>query len=157
MITTHIPQGFKETEKDGVKSKVLALPNELLRFKGAVITVIITHPADVVEKSGVPAGKMKSIQVNALIDSGATGSVITQNIAEQLGLLQTGFQPITSVNNQEVQPVYYAQIVLPWGSSKPVRVVACPLKGYDCLIGRDIMAHWNFTYNGKDGFFTICD
>jgi hypothetical protein len=64
---------------------------------------------------------------------------------------------ITSVQDEQMQPVFYGFIIFPWGVSKALSLVACPLKGFDCIIGRDVMMDWNFIYNGKDGFITICD
>ena len=40
---------------------------------------------------------------------------------------------------------------------KEIPIVSCPLKNFDCLIGRDILLHWHFTYNGPDGSVVICD
>jgi len=74
-----------------------------------------------------------------------------------LNLVQTGFQKISSVHDEKVQPVYYGAIFFPWGNGNEIPIVGCPLKEIDCLIGRDILKHWYFNYNGIDGSITICD
>ena len=83
--------------------------------------------------------------------------MITPKIADQLGLLHTGYQKIFSVQDEKMQPVYFGFIKFPWGMGKITPIVSCPLRGVDCLIGRDILQHWHFTYNGPDGSITICD
>ncbi len=95
--------------------------------------------------------------MNALIDTGASSTVITPRVADQLRLVHTGFQKVSSVQDEQQQPVYYGFIIFPWGSGKETPIVSCPLKKFDCLIGRDILLHWHFTYNGPDGSFVICD
>jgi len=95
--------------------------------------------------------------VNALIDTGASGTVITPRVADQLGLVHTGFQKVFSVQDEQQRPVYYGIIIFPWGIGKEIPIVSCPLKNFDCLIGRDILLYWHFTYNGPDGSIVICD
>lgn len=147
-----------QVDKDGRKVLIPFPPHIILQNGGPIIPVIITQPKSVADNLIKEAKPVPAIQVRALIDTGAFGSVITPTIAEKLGLIQTGFQKVTSVNNQEDQPAYFAKIQFTWGSAKDVQVVACPLKGpFECLIGRDILLHWNFTYNGKDGYIIICD
>ena len=92
-----------------------------------------------------------------MIDTGASGSVITPRVAEQLELIHTGYQKVSSVQDEQNRPVYYAMIRFPWGKGKEIPMVSCPLKNFDCLIGRDILQHWYLTYHGTDGSITICD
>lgn len=129
-----------------------------LQNGGPIIPVVITHPKSVAEQLIKEGKQVLTVQVNALIDTGAFGSVITPKIVQQLNLVQTGFLKVTSVNNEENQPAYFARLQFNWGKGKDVQVVCCPFKGpFDVLIGRDILVHWNFTYNGKDGYIIICD
>jgi predicted aspartyl protease len=158
MINT-IPFGAaQQIEKDG-KKVIIPVPSQIvLQNGGAIINILITQPKSVAEKLQKDGKQIPAIQVRALIDTGAFGSVITPKVVTSLGLIQTGFQKVTSVNNQEDQPAYFARLQFSWGKGKDVQVVSCPLKGnFDCLIGRDILMHWNFTYNGKDGYIVICD
>jgi predicted aspartyl protease len=158
MINTFGFGAHQQVEKDGKKIIIQVPPQLVLQNGGAIIPVIITHPKSVAEKLQQGGKQVPAIQCMALIDTGAFGSVITPKIAQQLNLVQTGFQKVTSVNNEENQPAYFSRIQFGWGKAKDIQVVCCPLKGpFDCLIGRDILVHWNFTYNGKDGFIIICD
>ena len=150
--------GHKESEKDGKKVFIPVPPPIVLQNGGAIIPIMVSHPKSVAEQLQKEGKNIPVIQCNALIDTGAFGSVITPKVADALNLVQTGFQEVTSVNNQEKQPAYFARLQFNWGKAKDVQVVSCPLKGnFDVLIGRDILIHWNFTYNGKDGYIVICD
>lgn len=158
MINTYQYGGHKTvTKKDGKKINI-PLPNNLaLHIRGPLIQVVITHPKKIAEKISQTGTTIPTATIMALIDTGASSSVITDKIANDLGLIQTGFQKVTSVQDQQDRPQYFVNIRFPWGSGKEVPVASCPLKGIDCLIGRDILMHWNMVYNGKDGLIIICD
>ena len=157
MIRTYRYSGEGEAEKDGKKLTIPIPPPVVLNQKGAFIEVTIAHPRVIQEKLKQQGKKIPVVNVNALIDTGASSSVITPGIANQLGLVQTGFQKVSSVQDEQDRPAYYGFILFPWGSGKEIPIVSCPLKGFDCLIGRDILLHWHFTYNGPDGSVVICD
>jgi predicted aspartyl protease len=134
----------------------------VLQNQGPIIQIMLTQPQSVMDKligsKEIDPNKIQILRINALIDTGAFSSAITPKVAATLKLIQTGTQKVTSVNNEEEQPVYFAKLIFPWGRHKEVQVISCPLKGnFDCLIGRDILQHWLITYNGIDGTITICD
>ena len=157
MINTYRYGGQGKVEKDGKESSVQIPPRVILDQMGAFIKVTITHPRVVQENLKQQGGNAPTISVNALIDTGASGTVITPRVADQLGLIHTGFQKVSSVQDEQQRPVYYGFIIFPWGSGKEIPFISCPLKNIDCLIGRDILLHWHFTYNGPDGSVVICD
>lgn len=143
--------------KDGKKISVQVPPPLILWRIGAVIPVSITHPTVVQEKLKGEGKEISITNTRALIDTGAASTVITPKIAERLGLVHTGYTKVCSVQDEQTRPVYYGFIGFPWGMGKDIPIISCPLKYFDCLIGRDILQHWHFTYNGADGSFTICD
>ncbi len=157
MINTYRYGGSDKVEKDGKKSIVQILPSVVLNQMGAFIKVTITHPRIVQENFKEQGKSTPTVSVNALIDTGASGTVITPHVADQLRLIQTGFQKVSSVQDEQQRSVYYGFIIFPWGSGKEIPIVSCPLKNFDCLIGRDVLLHWHFTYNGPDGSVVICD
>jgi predicted aspartyl protease len=157
MINTYRYGGQGEVEKDGKKSIVQIPPPVILNRMGAFIKVTITHPRIVQENFKQTGKNVPTVSVNALIDTGASGTVITPRVADQLGLVHTGYQKVSSVQDEQQRPVYYGFIIFPWGNGKEIPIVSCPLKNFDCLIGRDILMHWHFTYNGPDGSVVICD
>jgi predicted aspartyl protease len=144
-------------EKDGKKIAVPIPPPVVLRQRGPLITVWITHPRKIQEILKEQGKDIASINVKALIDTGASNSVITPKVAETLGLVHTGFQKVASVQDEQDRPVFYGFVGLPWGMGKEIPLVSCPLKNFDCLLGRDILEHWCLTYNGRDGYIIICD
>ncbi len=157
MINTYRYGGQGEVEKEGKKIKVPLSSQIVLNQFGAFIDVTITHPRIIQEKFQQEGKTVPTINIKALIDTGASSSVITPPVSDKLGLVHTGFRKVTSVQDEQQRPVFYGFIIFPWGAGKEIPIVSCPLKGFDCLIGRDIMLHWHFTYNGPDGSIVICD
>lgn len=157
MINTLRYGGQREVEKDGKKATVQVPSRAVLLQMGALIQVAITHPAAITERMKQEGKKVPLVTVNALIDTGASGSVITPKVAESLSLIHTGYQSVSSVQDEQQRPVYYGLILFPWGAGKEIPLVSCPLKRFDCLIGRDILMHWHVSYNGPDGSIVICD
>lgn len=93
--------------------------------------------------------------MRALIDTGASLTVINPKIAITCKLKQTGHQMINAVGGQA--GAYAAAISFPrteLPSLDSTRVVACPIirqPFFSCLIGRDIMRKWLLTYDGRSG------
>jgi predicted aspartyl protease len=106
----------------------------------------------------------QSIAVQAMVDTGASGTVITPNIARLLGLNPIGTAPMLTPSSQSGQPPHVAQIydvsiifqpatvVLP-----SIRVMEAPLGGQtiQCLIGRNILKLGMLVYTGYLGQFTL--
>jgi len=157
MINTYRYGGEGEVEKEGKKLVVKIPPRVVLRNMGPFVQVTITHPRIIQENFKQQGKDIPIISVNALIDTGASSTVITPRVADQLGLIHTGYQKVTSVQDEQQRPVYYGFIIAPWGKGIEIPIVSCPLKNFDCLIGRDILLYWHFTYNGPDGSIVICD
>jgi len=124
---------------------------------GAFVDVTITHPRAVQDKLREKGQNIPTFQTKALIDTGASNSVISPEAAEKLNLLHTGYQKVASVHEEKDRPVYYGFLIFPWGNGKEIPLICCDLKNFQCLIGRDILQHWYFTYNGVDGSVVICD
>jgi predicted aspartyl protease len=151
--------GKGKTKKEGKEIEVNIPATEILRRMGSFIQVTVTHPRSVAEKMQHEGKDVPTHSTNALIDTGASHSVISPEIVTKLHLVQTGFQKVTSVQDEQNRPVYFGYIQFPWGMGKETALVACPLqlKYAHVLIGRDILRHWHFIYNGIDGSITICD
>jgi len=149
----------KRKNKDGTEEIFQIPPQFVLNQMGAFLEVTITHPKIVSEEFQKKGQNTPSKKVRAMIDTGAFSSVITPQVAKELQLIHTGYQKVSSVQDEQDRPVYYGFILFPWGAGKEIPLIACPLKGhgFECLIGRDILIHWHFTYNGPDGSITICD
>ena len=148
---------YRYVQHDGNK-KVVDVPGKLvLAWNGPFIEpVTITHPRAVQERMEEEGKQVPAKTVRALIDTGASFSIIRPGIASELGLVHTGYQNITSVQDTQKQPVYYGTIIFPWGFGIDTSIVTCPLKKFDCLIGRDVLQFLYLTYNGPDGSIVIC-
>lgn len=92
----------------------------------------------------------------ALWDTGATGTVITKKIVDDLGLKQIGITKVFHGDGSTDQPVYYINIMLPHrvGFSY-VRATEGKLTGFDVLVGMDIIVKGDFAITNSDGRTTF--
>jgi predicted aspartyl protease len=111
------------------------------------------------QQMGLPVPK--AVQTVALIDTGASISCISPDLAEAANLVQRGEVPISGVGAQEQinAPMYDAAIKF---TSMNVMIPAIPLvavklagKKIGCLIGRDLLSQGILIYHGKPGLFTF--
>jgi len=142
---------------DGEAVEIPVDPNTSMKLKGAWIPVTISLSTSAIELIQPHEKQLQSFNCEALIDTGASMSVISPKVAEQLHLVETGYEHISSVHSTEVRPAYFARVTFPWGSSMEIPLVCCELQGFDCLIRRDVLRNWHVTYNGFNGEITICD
>jgi len=125
-------EGGKETE-------VRLRPPVVLAHTGAFLQVEIRPPRAVIRQLETHGKPIPSIQVRALIDTGAAFSVVTPGVARDAEMIHTGYVDITSVQNTQQQPVYFGTIWFPWNTAKEAPIAVCPLKTHQCLIGRDVL------------------
>lgn len=104
------------------------------------------------------------VRVAAMIDTGATQSILKTGVAQQLGLNPVGIQKINTPTSQNVQCArYFIEITFPStaGLKIPVNfglvVAEAPLIGQNiqCLLGRDFLSHGILVYTGPDGSFSF--
>ena len=132
-------------------------PTDLI-LQGPHIAILISATRVEVEEGRSLGLEFPELPVRALIDTGASLTVINPEIAKTCKLKQTGHQMINAVGGQAGEyPAYAAAISFP-GTELPsldaTRVVACPIirqPFFSCLIGRDIMRKWLLTYDGRTG------
>ncbi len=101
---------------------------------------------------------MPERQVFALIDTGASASCITEELAKELDLPIIDRRPVGGVGGKRVHNVYLAHMVS--------QDVGLQLKGefigvadigaQPLLIGRDFLARAVLIYDGPAGVITIC-
>lgn len=94
--------------------------------------------------------------MNALWDTGASGTVITDNVVQALGLTATGMTKCHGVQGEHVTETYLINLRLLNG----VGFVAVPvtkgvLNGFDALIGMDIISKGDFAISQHSGR-TVC-
>jgi len=88
----------------------------------------------------------------AMIDTGATASVVNPDVIRNLGVSPTGRTKITTPSDCGVDcNQYNLAFVLPGGVTiESSDVIEAPLVGQpiQCLLGRDILRHGVLIYNG---------
>lgn len=91
-------------------------------------------------------------QFNGLWDTGASGTTITKNVVDKLGLIPTGLAQVSHANGISIVNTYLINIRLPNGVGiHTLRVNEGILNGFDVLIGMDVIMRGDFSITNKDG------
>jgi len=94
----------------------------------------------------------------AMIDTGATRSLVRQGIAGQLGLNPVGVTHINTVSSTNIRCYEYSMRLL-FSNNVVVEgiIVEAPLKGQHIqfLIGREVLSHAVLVYIGYKNSFTL--
>ena len=135
-------------------------PVERLRHDGAVVTVAVGPPnsqAQAAAGQGKPVGNVQTVK--GMVDTGASISTVSDQVAQAAGLIQTGSVPLGGVGGTSERPIYAAAITLPeWGVTvDPIELggVTIPMPGIDMLIGRDVLRSLSLAYQGSAGAFQL--
>lgn len=131
-----------------------------LLVNGPIVEILVTvsrPAAEALKKQGIPIPK--PVLVTALIDTGASGTVIQKGVAAQLGLHPVGVTAITTPSCSGVQcPIYALACAFPQTQVLfETTAVEAPLHGQNiqCLLGRDILSKAVFIYIGYSNQFTL--
>lgn len=125
---------------------------QILFAKGPILDVEISLPLNIGKLRGQP----QNIITRALIDTGATISCISPNIAGTLGLNPINQIPLRGVSQIVNANVYVIDFTFP-GSGIMMRnwqiAEAIQLTGpdYEMLLGRDVLSNFLFVYDGETG------
>lgn len=106
------------------------------------------------DKQNIPT----PVQALAMIDTGATGTVVREDIVKQLNLNPVGLTLINTPSSTNVQCYeYLMRILFPNNVLVEAVVIAAPLHGQhiQCLIGRDVLRHGVLIYTGYIDSFTL--
>jgi hypothetical protein len=119
-----------------------------LKSNGGLLRVLTTQ----VNIHG--SGNAHHGQVQAIWDTGATGSAITKKIAQGLGLVPTGMSRVHTANGVAIQSTYTIDIGLPNGVLIQ-KIIATEVpalsSGCDALIGMDIITLGDFSITNHKG------
>lgn len=105
-------------------------------------------------RSGEQEPAPQKTDVRALWDTGAQGSVITRQLAVDLGLVSIGKKRVYGATGNDMRDKYLVNIFLPSGVGYPgIMVTECEdlVGGFQALIGMDIIASGDFALTSKDG------
>ena len=122
-----------------------------LKSRGPIISVGLARP-------GSSLMPQDTIEATAIIDTGGHLVYIKTGLPERLGL-----SPIRSMNVLRSAPppleatVYRVTLVFSGGFFIELDAVELPLTygGYDCIIGRSLLEHARFTYDGVNDTFSL--
>jgi hypothetical protein len=92
------------------------------------------------------------VEFNAIWDTGATNSVITQAVIDGCGLAPTGMAQVHGVHGIQPTETYLVNIALPNGVTfMSLRVSKGSIRDADVLIGMDIINQGDFSVTNCDG------
>jgi hypothetical protein len=95
----------------------------------------------------------KTVKFRAIWDTGATGTLITANVVQALGLKPIGVVNTHHAGGSDMAPVFKVCARFPGGPGfTSLRVIQGKLPGFDVLVGMDIIANGDFlvtTHGGK--------
>lgn len=98
-----------------------------------------------------PFDLAKAIKVQALWDTGASGSVISRSLAEQLNLAPITQCKTYHAQGESIVNVYLVDLVLPNNLLvRELRVSEGVLNGFDVLVGMDIIGKGDFALSNRD-------
>lgn len=93
-------------------------------------------------------------EYNAIWDTGATGSVISERVINELGLKPIGIQQVHTASSEGAIVVneYMINVMLPNNVGFAyIHVTEGKLNGFDMLIGMDIITRGDFAVTHRDG------
>ncbi len=130
-----------------------------LRAMGPLVDMRIgvgTPVEEALKKAGreVP----EPVAAKAMIDTGATASVIQPALARQLDLQPVGIVSISTPSSERVPCLQYVvRLFFPNNVIVEALAIEAALKGQNiqCLIGRDVLAHGVLVYTGYINQFTL--
>lgn len=100
--------------------------------------------------SGIP--KPTIVEFDAIWDTGASNSVITQTAIDECGLVATGMAQVHGVHGVKSTETYLVNIALPDNVVfTALRVTKGEIRGADILIGMDIINKGDFSVTNCDG------
>lgn len=93
-----------------------------------------------------------------MIDTGASGTVIRQDLVQNLNISPVGAVSINTPSSTNIQCYeYLMRLLFPQNVLIEAPVIAAPLQGQHIqyLIGRDILRHGVLIYTGYTNQFTL--
>ena len=140
-------------------ARSFTFPLPYLREDGPLCQVILKPSQATAKKLKEEKRKVPSMRVLALIDTGASSTAISGKVINTLKLVPHGTVKIyTSNKNAEIRNEYDIALAFNRDVRLPVlRVFAANLRHrrIDCLIGRDVLQHGLFIYNGSENQVTL--
>lgn len=126
---------------------------------GPVVEIMLSPSQTLIKMLGLTIKQHQYIKVWAMIDTGATGTVIAAGIAKKMGIMPISDEMINTPSSIDVRCLKYdIQMAFPNNAVIPSFVVTeAPLlnQHIQCLIGRDILQMAQLVYTGFTNTFTL--
>lgn len=137
-------------------------PAQLLKRHGALVDVEIGAPVErraAEEAEGVVPGTPHLVK--GLVDTGASISTVSDEIATAAGLQVVGTVPLGGVGGTSERPIYAASFRLPeydiFFPAIQIAGVTLPVPDFQVLIGRDVLERVLLEYHGPTGVFALTE
>jgi predicted aspartyl protease len=132
---------------------------------GPCIDVVLMNSRDVIERGrAIGLEYPEPIKLRALLDTGASVTVISKTFANHCRLFQTNEgSEITALGGTVFCGEHAGSISFPDTNLRPfdpIRIVSADFvkeRNYACLIGRDILQNWRITFDGASKRVSITD
>jgi predicted aspartyl protease len=115
---------------------------------------IVRTPSGVITpRHRTHSGEMRYSRMPALIDTGASRTVITPEAVARVGLAMVDQIQVSRPGGSDLRGVYVASVQFPrqkLSTIEAMEVICCELpdQPIQCLLGRDVLSRWIFTYDG---------
>lgn len=130
-----------------------------ITIQGPVIEIVVLPSKPVMDANRKQGKPSPSVKLVALIDTGASTTCIDKSIASQLSLIPRDIKKVQTAGGEDEQNLYDVSIVLPLAQQTALNIQVLEAKlekqPYRALIGRDILSHCTFVYNGWNNSYTI--
>ena len=120
-----------------------------LRFEGPIVDALISEPG----------GSLPAERVRFMVDTGADVTIVSRRVVDALGMVRTRMDRVRGATGAPARaPVYRAHLaILAIDTTFDVDVLALVREDDDCdgVLGRDVLAHLRFVYDGPRGTFEL--
>lgn len=110
--------------------------------------------------SSEPSSRGRFLETDALVDSGAGRTVLTPHAVRMAALTKIGDTTLTTLGGDIKAGIYAASLRFPRSGLKAIELIqvcCCEIPNplFHCLLGRDVLSRWVFTYDGGVGTWNI--
>ena len=123
---------------------------------------ILRPPAVPPSDSSETPTRGQFLLTDALLDPGAGRTVLTPEAVRRASLTKIGETRLSTVGGRVQAGIYAASLQFPLEGLKTIEVIevcCCEILNplFRCLIGRDVLSRWIFTYDGPAGTWQISE
>ncbi len=139
-------------------SALISVQSPYLRENGPIYPVLITPSFPIIEALRLEKKDVPHIKVQALFDTGAQTTAISDKVSSFLKLIPKGTVKVYTSQSNKIVNEY--DIALEFDSNayiNTLRVFSADLQDHsiDCLIGRDVLQFGVFPYDGPNKSFRL--